>query len=114
LLLQYATKITRVAHVKSFKGTSTVSHGILSALAPCSWVLAHFIDQIDVLQGVDTAGLKFRLVDAKEQVVGRLAAQLSVILQVRDRHHLPCIKQHTLCMFCRLIAWLQLAFCCGA
>ena len=33
-------------------------------------------------QGVETAGLKFRLVDAKEQVVGRLAAQLSVILQV--------------------------------
>lgn len=72
------------------------------------------LDQVDVLQGVDTAGLKFRLVDAKEQVVGRLAAQLSVILQVRDSHHLYCIKRHTLCMFCQLIACLQLAFCCGA
>ncbi|KAA6424611.1 MAG: mitochondrial ribosomal L13 [Trebouxia sp. A1-2] len=38
-----------------------------------------------VLKGVDTAGLKFRLVDAKEQVVGRLAAQLSVILQGKDK-----------------------------
>ena len=35
-----------------------------------------------LLQGVETAGLQFRLVDAKEQVVGRLAAQLSLILQV--------------------------------
>ena len=86
----------------------------LFALACRSWELATFIDQMDVLQGVDTAGLKFRLVDAKEQVVGRLAAQLSVILQVRDRHHLSCIKQHTLCIFCRLTAWLQRVFCCGA
>ena len=36
------------------------------------------------LQGVNTAGLRFRLVDAKEQVVGRLASQLSAILQVRS------------------------------
>ena len=36
------------------------------------------------LQGVQTTGLQFRLVDAKEQVVGRLAAQLSVILQATD------------------------------
>ena len=34
------------------------------------------------LQGVQTSGLQFRLVDAKEQVVGRLAAQLANILQV--------------------------------
>ena len=34
------------------------------------------------LQGVKTAGLSLRLVDAKEQVVGRLASQLSKILQV--------------------------------
>lgn len=34
------------------------------------------------VQGVKTAGLRLRLVDAKEQVVGRLASQLSVILQV--------------------------------
>ncbi|KAL3154409.1 54S ribosomal protein L13 [Trebouxia sp. C0010 RCD-2024] len=38
-----------------------------------------------VLKGVQTKGLQFRLVDAKEQVVGRLAAQLSVILQGKDK-----------------------------
>ena len=34
------------------------------------------------MQGIKTAGLRLRLVDAKEQVVGRLASQLSAILQV--------------------------------
>lgn len=40
------------------------------------------IGSLLTLQGVNTAGLNFRLVDAKEQVVGRLASQLSRILQV--------------------------------
>ena len=34
-------------------------------------------------QGIETIGLQLRHVDAKEQVVGRLAAHLSVILQVK-------------------------------
>ena len=34
------------------------------------------------MQNVDTTGLSYRLVDAKGQLVGRLAAQLAVILQV--------------------------------
>ena len=37
------------------------------------------------VQGVKTAGLRLRLVDAKEQVVGRLASQLSAILQVYEQ-----------------------------
>ena len=42
-------------------------------------------------QGIETAGLKLRHVDAKEQVVGRLAAHLSVILQVLQLHsQSPC------------------------
>jgi hypothetical protein len=35
-----------------------------------------------LVQNVDAGGLSYRLVDAKGQVVGRLAAQLAVILQV--------------------------------
>ncbi len=42
--------------------------------------------QLLALQGINTAGLNFRLVDAKEQVVGRLASQLSRILQVCVLH----------------------------
>ena len=34
------------------------------------------------MQNVKTVGLRFRLVDARGQVVGRLAAQLATILQV--------------------------------
>lgn len=61
---------------------------VTESLLRCLTAFGDSLDQVDVLQGVDTAGLKFRLVDAKEQVVGRLAAQLSVILQVRDSNHL--------------------------
>ena len=35
-------------------------------------------------QGVNTEGLQLRLVDAREQVVGRLATQLALILQVGE------------------------------
>ena len=37
---------------------------------------------LHLVQNVDTSGLSYRLVDAKGQVVGRLAAQLAVLLQV--------------------------------
>jgi large subunit ribosomal protein L13 len=37
------------------------------------------------LRGINTAGLKLRLVDAKDLVVGRLAAQLAVVLQGKDK-----------------------------
>lgn len=48
--------------------------------------------QLAYLQGVQTKGLQFRLVDAKEQVVGRLAAQLSVILQARSVAESRCSR----------------------
>jgi ribosomal protein L13 len=35
-----------------------------------------------MMQGVDTRGLRFLLIDAEELVLGRLAAQISTILQV--------------------------------
>lgn len=38
-----------------------------------------------ILRNVDTTGLSYRLVDAKGQLVGRLAAQLAVILQGKDK-----------------------------
>ncbi|KAK9837291.1 hypothetical protein WJX81_003791 [Elliptochloris bilobata] len=38
-----------------------------------------------LLRGVKTEGLRFRLVDAKEKVVGRLAAQIAVLLQGKDK-----------------------------
>lgn len=38
-----------------------------------------------VLRNIDTSGLNYRLVDAKGQLVGRLAAQLAVILQGKDK-----------------------------
>ncbi|KAK9810050.1 hypothetical protein WJX72_004007 [[Myrmecia] bisecta] len=37
------------------------------------------------LRGVNTTGLRFRVIDAKEQVVGRLAAQIALILQGKDK-----------------------------
>ena len=46
-------------------------------------------------QGVNTEGLQLRLVDAKEQVVGRLATQLALLLQVGDDTAImgsPCLS----------------------
>ena len=52
----------------------------------CSGPLAlHLLVMSEIvhpMQNVDTTGLSYRLVDAKGQLVGRLAAQLAVILQV--------------------------------
>ena len=50
---------------------------LLTSIAACRCALP-------VLQGVQSLeGLRFRLVDAKGQVVGRLASQIATILQVR-------------------------------
>ena len=68
-------------HVTSVKGIWRLRMECLSVLRACIW-RATLFSRSGFFQGVETAGLKFRLVDAKEQVVGRLAAQLSVILQV--------------------------------
>ncbi|KAK9916633.1 hypothetical protein WJX75_005148 [Coccomyxa subellipsoidea] len=38
-----------------------------------------------LLRGIKTEGLRLRLVDAREQVVGRLASQLSTLLQGKDK-----------------------------
>jgi len=46
-------------------------------------------------QGVKTEGLRLRLVDAKEKVVGRLAAHIAMLLQARPgpaSAHIP--QQH--------------------
>jgi large subunit ribosomal protein L13 len=37
------------------------------------------------MQGVNAEGLRFRLVDAKGQVVGRLASQIATILMGKDK-----------------------------
>ena len=37
------------------------------------------------LQGINTNGLRFRLVDATDQVVGRLAARIATVLQGKDK-----------------------------
>lgn len=42
-----------------------------------------------IVQNVDTAGLNYQLVDAKGQVVGRLASQLARLLQVRLCWQIP-------------------------
>lgn len=39
----------------------------------------------NVIRNVDTSGLNFRLVDAKGLVVGRLASQLAIVLQGKDK-----------------------------
>lgn len=38
-----------------------------------------------LLRGIKTEGLRLRLVDAREQVVGRLASNLAVLLQGKDK-----------------------------
>eukprot|EP00884_Botryococcus_braunii_P021047 jgi/Botrbrau1/7626/Bobra.0159s0074.1 len=43
------------------------------------------------LKGVNTSGIRLRLVDAKEQVLGRLASQISTILQGKDK---PTFSNH--------------------
>ena len=53
------------------------SGALLLKSSPLSKVVPSY-----AVQGIKTAGLRLRLVDGKEQVVGRLASQLSAILQV--------------------------------
>ena len=57
----------------------------LPALPPASLLL--ILLTCHLLQGVESLdGLRLRLVDAKGQVVGRLASQIATILQVPERN----------------------------
>ncbi|GLC44274.1 54S ribosomal protein L13 [Pleodorina starrii] len=46
---------------------------------------AEFIKHLRDLERINLEGLRFRLIDAKGQVVGRLAQEISVILQGKDK-----------------------------
>lgn len=72
------SQVLKVAQLASVTLLLSVLLALVKSL--CISGLSHLFH----LQGVQTTGLQFRLVDAKEQVVGRLAAQLSVILQARN------------------------------
>lgn len=59
------------------------------------------------MQGVDTRGLRFLIIDAEGLVLGRLAAQISKVLQVR-----PVVNSTNL----RSVCWIALTVlaCVGA
>eukprot|EP00976_Prorocentrum_cordatum_P087288 1186845-Prorocentrum_minimum.AAC.2 len=43
------------------------------------------MSKLPKLRGVNTEGLRFRVIDAQEEVLGRLAAHLSTVLQGKDK-----------------------------
>lgn len=81
-MLQLSSHVTVTANPTDVEDSEGIATTTASRNVWRCQMFSFLCNERSLLQGVETAGLQFRLVDAKEQVVGRLAAQLSLILQV--------------------------------